>query len=153
MRKGTSGILVIVIALLALAAYALVRIAPRAAAPTQQQDAMPQFGADMYRGGYGWTFVPAGTEAGTELPLTHVSVKVNGKDYDLGTHAGSCSALSDEQLLPEEVSGVLCWFGGGGNELGVFKEGNGLVIKQGVQDEGDAENGGFRGDFKTIVRL
>ena len=93
-------------------------------------------------------------EADGELPpSTHVSLITNGDIYDLGRYAGSCAKVPEENLLENEVSAVLCWWAGAGDELGVFKEGDRYIVKQGIQDEGTAEEGGFRGDFQELVTL
>lgn len=142
-----------VLAALAIATYAITRITPRVVAPTQQGTAGSPLSADAYRGGFGWALTPAGTDPDTQAELTRVVLMADNRTHDLGVHQGTCARIADDQLLADEVSGVLCWFAGGGDELGVFQEGDRFVVKQGRQDEGDAETGGFRGDFRTIVTL
>lgn len=101
-----------------------------------------------------WAFDPAGTDA-TEAPLTFVSVTAGGKTYDAGTYQGSCFTIegSNWELLPGELSGAICWWAGGGTELGLFTEGDELVVKRGYLEEGSAEVQGSRGDFSTLFVL
>lgn len=99
-----------------------------------------------------WTFVPADDDPASGAPRTAVTVRIAGREHEVGTYQGSC-ALRQDDLLPGEKSAVLCWFAGGGTELGVFEEDGGLVVKAGTVDEGSAEEAGFRGDFRTVVRL
>lgn len=102
---------------------------------------------------YLWSFVAKGENAESGAPITNVSLIVNNMPRFLGEFQGSCSVVSKEQLLENEKTAAVCWFAGGGDELGVFDEGGKVVVKRGVQDEGTAEDGGFRGDFKTILAL
>lgn len=105
-----------------------------------------------------WRFDSAGESATTTgAQLTKVTLVWNGRDYDAGTYLGSCFELRGtppfEHMLENEVAGVLCWYAGGGDEIGVFKEGAGFVIKRGEQSEPAADFDGFRGNFKTIATL
>ena len=101
-----------------------------------------------------WIVSEAGVNAqGT--PHTNVSVQVGGREYQAGTYAGSCIEvpLLGWEFVPGELSAVLCWFAGGGTELGVFQEGESLVLKKGSVDEGTAEAPGTRGPFETILLI
>jgi hypothetical protein len=102
---------------------------------------------------YTWGFV--GTEA-SGTPMTAVSLQVlGGKKYFAGDYEGSCSPIASSSwpLLPGEKSGVICWFAGGGTELGIFQENNHMVVKRGTLDEGDAETAGRRGGFRLLFDL
>lgn len=89
------------------------------------------------------------------IPQTAVMLSYNGVSHLLGTHAGSCFLIEESgwELLSEEETGVICYFAGGGVELGVFNRNNVLTVEQGVVDEGSAEVSGFRGDFVIIKAL
>jgi hypothetical protein len=89
------------------------------------------------------------------FPDGKVTLTANGKNYAAGTFQGNCSVVGNTSwpLLANEVTGVICYFAGGGDEVGVFKENGGYVLKQGVVEEGDAETPGFRGQFKVIQKL
>ena len=102
-----------------------------------------------------WTFTSAGEDAASGAPLTKVILQAGDKTHELGTYQGSCSEISKSswQLLQSEQEGAICWWAGGGTELGVFQEGGNLVLKKGTIEEGTAEGGGFRGDFKTLLEL
>jgi hypothetical protein len=86
-------------------------------------------------------------------PSTHVALITGGNIYDLGRYAGSCTEIKKENLLPNEVAGVLCWWAGGGDEIGVFNESGRYIVKQGFQEEGTAEGGGSRSNFEELVTL
>jgi len=99
-----------------------------------------------------WKFKDASSES---QPRTEVTLVSNGRAKVIGTYDGSCSAIDDNtwKLLPNEKSGVICWFAGQGVELGVFDEGGSMVLKQGVLDEGSEEVAGTRGSFKILFSL
>lgn len=101
-----------------------------------------------------WIVSEAGVNAqGT--PYTNVSLQVGGREYQTGAYAGSCIEVTqlEWELVPGELSGILCWFAGGGTELGVFQEGESLVVKKGSVDEGTAETPGTRGPFETVLTI
>jgi hypothetical protein len=104
-----------------------------------------------------WSFeeIPAPDE--TSGPQTKVTLTAegNGQKYDVGTYTGSCSVIeaSAWQLLENEKTGVICWWAGGGNEIGVFEESGKLVIKTGDTEEASGESEGFRGNFKLLLPL
>ena len=101
-----------------------------------------------------WKFVPDGFVGNDSAlaPLSVLSVSLNNEpSFEVGRLTGTCAELTPDQLPTDEISGVLCWWAGGGDEVGVFKESDGrYVLKQGSQSEGDAESAGFRGDFSII---
>lgn len=101
-----------------------------------------------------WAFDPAGTDE-NDTPLTAVSVIWEGKTFDAGTHQGTCFTIegSSWELLPQERSGVICWWAGGGTEVGLFEEGGELTVRRGYLDEGTAEEAGMRGGFETLFAL
>lgn len=99
-----------------------------------------------------WRFADAGEI--DAMPRTKVTVLINGKAYDGGTHLGSCSEIGatggvdGKGLLIGELSAAQCWFAGGGKEIGVFAhEDGGLDIMVGELSEGEAGEPLFRGDF------
>lgn len=102
-----------------------------------------------------WTFTSAGEDSVSGAPLTKVVLRAGEKTYELGIYQGSCSEIkgSSWSLVENEQSGVICWWAGGGTEIGVFEENGKLVVKKGTIEEGTAEGGGFRGDFKAFIEL
>ncbi len=104
---------------------------------------------------YVWTFKDMGTVGDANVPDTEVTLKYSGGVKTIGVFQGTCAAIdkSEWQLLPGEKSGVICWFAGAGEEIGVFEGKNSLVIKVGTVEEGDAETPGGRSNFKTILNL
>ena len=89
------------------------------------------------------------------MPRTGVVLVAIGNTYPVGEYDGSCFVIEESSwtLLENEKSGVICWWAGGGSEVGVFDEGGVLTLKEGILDEGSSEVPGFRGDFKTILEL
>lgn len=101
-----------------------------------------------------WQFTPAGVDEATGAEKNTVTVTVNGISRDAGTYLGSCQQITGtEALLDNELSGVLCWFAGGGDEVGVFTEGSKLVVKHGEVGEPTAETAAFRGNFTTLFEV
>lgn len=100
-----------------------------------------------------WQFVPAGEDTATGGPKTTIYLAYNNTKKEVGTYIGSCSEVQAEVLQQNEVSAALCWFAGGGDELGVFKEGDTYVVKHGEQSEGNEVEVGFRGNFKTLFQV
>lgn len=100
-------------------------------------------------------------------PYTELSLKWNGEVIKVGEFIGSCTKLKvngrpdDEspattdstELLENEISGMLCWWAGGGDEVGVFKENGIYLLKKGAQEEPYATEPGFRGDFEVLQQL
>ncbi len=102
-----------------------------------------------------WSFQNAGTEEETGAPMTVVTLRADGAPYEVGTYQGSCAVIegSGWELQENELSGAICWFAGGGTEIGVFREGGKIIVKTGQLDEGSAEEPGFRGNFKALIEL
>lgn len=93
---------------------------------------------------YDWRFSDKGEQDG--IPHTQVVLVANGKSYTIGTYEGTC-APQDGDYMPYEVSKVICWFAGGGHEVGVFEEPGQVVVRVGDVDEGASGVPGFRGNF------
>ena len=104
---------------------------------------------------YSWFFEGDGVNEDNQAPITAVTLTAGERSIDAGRYEGSCFVIetSDWQLQAGEKSGVICWFAGGGSEIGVFEENGKIIVKVGDIDEGDAETPGFRGNFKTILEL
>ncbi len=105
--------------------------------------------AAVGEGAYQWRFVEWGTG---ERPQTQVTLLEGGKSHTIGTYDGSC-AVMDDDYLEYEVSKVVCWFAGGGHEVGVFEEPGQVVVRVGEVDEGASGIQGFRGNFTLVKRL
>lgn len=102
-----------------------------------------------------WRFEDAGMDEEISAPRTRVILETSVDSREIGVFTGSCSNIADSswELLEGEQTGVICWWAGGGSEIGVFDEGGQLVVKQGFLEEGTAETAGFRGDFSTLFVL
>jgi hypothetical protein len=94
------------------------------------------------------------TEAmATTTPQNEVALVVAGVAVPIGTYAGSCNLIDGDiaELLPGEVSGVICTKSGDGQEIGVFSEGGRLVLKQGVVHKDDS--GVSRTSFVELKKI
>lgn len=102
-----------------------------------------------------WSFVDVGDDTVRGIPHTEVTVAMNDKKYNAGTYEGNCTDIKNSswQLVAGEEAGAICWWAGGGVELGIFEEAGHLVIKKGLLDEGGAETPGIRGNFETLLEL
>ncbi|MFZ2594096.1 MAG: hypothetical protein WAX38_04970 [Minisyncoccia bacterium] len=108
-----------------------------------------------------WRFVDAGV-TDEVIPHTEVFATIRGTEASLGVYSGSCFenelALNtpehaSNKKLPNQIASVVCWYAGGGNEIGIFKDGEDVVVRVGDVDEGSAEVDGFRGNFQEILRV
>lgn len=99
-----------------------------------------------------WSFETKEAE-GMNPPQTKVTVTVDGKDYDTGTHDGTCASVQPTELEAGELSGILCWWAGGGTEMGIFKEEGKMVLKKRNVDEGTAEEVGIKTNFELLLTL
>ncbi len=102
-----------------------------------------------------WKFDSLPEDTAIGAPITKVTVIWDGASHDAGTYQGSCAEIdgSNGTLQDGQVSGALCWWAGAGDEIGVFSENGGFVLKHGEQQEPSAEAQGFRGNFKTLITL
>ncbi len=100
-----------------------------------------------------WSFQEKTPEPVTGAPLVQVTTTINGTDYDAGTYNGTCIKIEKENLPGDEVAGVVCWWAGAGDEVGVFTEGEKLIVKHGEIQEGDEGAAPFRGNFTTLFEI
>lgn len=150
--KRSVALIAVIIVIVLIIGFVLMRQKAQAPAPegeqvattTSQMNGEPTFA---------WRFSTA--ESGDGLaPRTQVDLIANGEVYNAGVYAGTCAEIAEENLLPGERSGVLCWWAGGGDEIGVFvDEDLNYTLLHGFQEEGTAESEGFRGDFKLIAEI
>jgi hypothetical protein len=146
------GLIVILIALALLAVgFAIIHRQAIAPSPIPPQGGATATETTAAEPKLSWRFETE--ESGDGLPpKTQVALFADGNAYDAGTYAGSCAEIASENLLPGEVSGVLCWYAGGGDEIGVFRDEDlNYTLLHGTQEEGTAESDGVRGDFKEIA--
>lgn len=108
-----------------------------------------------------WTFTDVPQAQESDPPQTKVTLTLGAKTYDAGTYAGSCSEIGanggvdGKGLVAGELSGVQCWYAGGGDEVGLFAEEDGsMSLKHGDLDEPNGEGyQGLRGNFKALMTL
>jgi hypothetical protein len=116
------------------------------AAGTREEDRAGNVGGGEFQ----WVMVAM--DDGLEAPRTELSLRAGTRTYAIGEYYGSC-AEDDTDFLEGQISKVVCWYAGGGNEIGIFEENGTRVVKVGEVDEGTAEEGGFRGNFETVLEL
>lgn len=104
---------------------------------------------------FDWKFTAQPENAG--VPSTKVAVSVDGGAiHEVGTFDGSCFTIlgSAWQFVQNEASGAICYFAGGGTEIGIFNlEDGSLSVQKGVVDEGSAEVPGTRGNFTELFKI
>lgn len=100
-------------------------------------------------GPYQWRFVDWGSD---EQPQTQVTLVTEGEAHTIGIYDGSCAVMEGD-YLDYEVSKVVCWFAGGGHEIGVFEEPGQVVVRVGEVDEGASGVQGFRGNFVLVKTI
>lgn len=100
-----------------------------------------------------WTLEHVPTEG--DVPQTRVSLTYNNVEYPLGVYDGACFLIEESawELLPEEETGVICYWAGAGIEIGVFNTNGVRTVQQGIIEEPSAEFEGLRGEFLTIKAL
>lgn len=114
---------------------------------------------------YSWN-IKTKDEPGMRAPLSEVRLVVkypptfdDSKEIYLGTYDGrSCDVDLKEggglsNLLPNELTGVQCWWGGGAWEVGIFLENGKIVAKLGGVEEPTSSNSPFRGNFEVIKEI
>lgn len=126
--------------------------------PTAEQEHLQEKGAASSRGpSLSWEFAPAGGDPATGAPLTTVMLVVDGEVRELGTATGACSIVDGSSstwaLAEGEITGVVCYFAGAGEEYGVFYDAGAYVVKKGVVEEGSAETPGFRGNYEALFTI
>jgi hypothetical protein len=97
-----------------------------------------------------WSFDEV-KENASGLPQIKVTVKVHGEKYDAGTYSGLCIERGKEELLEGQISGVLCYTAGFGDEVGIFKDGRDYTLQVGEVQEPSAEGPEFRGNFRVVT--
>jgi len=102
-----------------------------------------------------WKIIETETNAyGT--PHAEISVTIDGVEKVVGTYPGIChemtasGGIDGTGLVEGELAAVQCYWAGGGDEIGVFENGTGTVIKIGEMNEGTSQTLFFRGNFKAI---
>ena len=106
---------------------------------------------------FDWTFTAQPDNATTGVPSTKVSFSIDGgATRDVGTFDGNCFTIlgSAWEFQQNEASGAICYFAGGGTEIGVFNQTDGsLSVQKGDVDEGSAETPGTRGNFTELFNI
>ena len=99
-----------------------------------------------------WNFRESVESDGLNPPETEVELQIKDKKYPAGAYEGSCSTQNVDLLL-NQISGAMCWWAGGGVELGVFVEDKKTVLKRRPVDEGSAEYPSFVSSFEKFLEI
>lgn len=108
-----------------------------------------------------WKFADAGESTTTGATMTAVTLVTGARSYDAGSYLGTCtqiipkSAPDAPAYLPQEVSGIQCWFAGSGDEVGVFENNGTYIVKHGDLSEPDdsATSTAGRGSFTELTNI
>lgn len=102
-----------------------------------------------------WLFAESAAAGPETPPKTKVIIRTERGLKDVGIYDGTCFdvAGSNWELVSGEISAVICYWAGGGTEIGVFEENGEYVVKEGVIEEPTEETDGIRGVFKTLFVL
>ena len=105
-----------------------------------------------------WTFAVVGGNPTSGADKTEVTLTHDGVVKVIGTYEGGCSVLGGEgasgwPLAEGEVTAVICYWAGAGDEVGVFYENGVYVVKHGALEEGTAEEAGTRGGYETLFTI
>lgn len=99
-----------------------------------------------------WSYTTQDADNG-DAPQTTVVLDIDTQKYTVGTYAGTCFDRPREEMGMGEISGVRCWWAGGGDDVWLFLEQGKILLKQRVLDEGTAEEGGVIGEFQILREL
>lgn len=117
---------------------------------------MGEKGEPLAPSDFSWVIEEAG-DSEAYIPSSKVSLRVGGdigKTYDVGIIPLPCFAgRTDFKKDEHELSQLICWFAGGGKEIGVFFEEGAYLVKEGDIDEGSFDIPSFRGNFKTLFTI
>jgi len=142
-------LILIGILLLALIAWWTLNFLPQEAEPVDTSTATTTEAVSQWQ----WEFASAGASL-EGVPKTNVTLRNGVTSYAIGAIEGNCFDItgSDWKLLAEEgeLAGAICWWAGGGTEIGVFSDGGRALVQIGDVDEGTAENLGVRGNFRPL---
>ncbi len=156
MRNGVIAVLIIIVGVLG---YLLLtkNTAPVGGTANETANQQPVAGTPAPAAqNYTWNMTELPENPGAPgVPRTGVTLTAGGKTYPVGEFDGSCADISTTSwpLLAGEKSGVICWFAGGGSEVGVFEENGKLFVRVGQLDEGSAEIAGTRGGFEQLFEI
>jgi hypothetical protein len=88
-----------------------------------------------------------------DIPQSHVVLQFKNQTHDMGIFQGNCFQISESEwkYVENEIDGVICWWAGGGVEIGVFKTQDGFAVKKAFIGEGESDL--VRANFQTVFLL
>lgn len=127
----------------------------KAPADNEQEEALELGAAVGDQPSFLWEFSPVAGNNETGAPRTRVTLSIGEDEREIGTYDGSCLVINGSSwpLAEGERTGVICWFAGGGDEVGVFYENGTYVVKHGYLEEGTEGEEGMRGNYETLFSL
>ncbi|MFM2414890.1 MAG: hypothetical protein RI911_583 [Candidatus Parcubacteria bacterium] len=124
--------------------------------PVAEDEPRYQQGLRIRPDQFSWIFTEEAYNESLSMPQTAVALKYSCTDNScepgtipLGTYQGLCSVIETPESK-NQLTGVLCWFAGAGDEISVFEEEGRYIIKHGEIAEPTAESNAFRGNFTVI---
>lgn len=148
---------VVVVGVLLVLGYFMLNNTAKAPAVSNTQDVKDVPEGAMASHKYEWSFALLGGNAESGANQVEVTLTHNGEPKVVGTYEGDCSILGDPgfplPLAEGELTGVVCYWAGSGDEVGVFLEDGVYSVKHGTIDESSAEEAGFRGNYETLFTL
>lgn len=157
MKKYLLVLLVICVAILAVAYFNMRQNDFRQPEDKSAMMAGKTEGDDGKNIDFKWTIEELGEDEDF-IPVGMVALDVAGavnEHYDLGKFSGQCFEIGDSgwDFVENEISGVICWWAGGGQEVGIFESNGKFEIRKGDIGEGGTDAEGVRGNFRTIFQI
>jgi hypothetical protein len=103
-----------------------------------------------------WSFKDDGYSTSAKSDTTSVTATVDGDRYNAGIYNGICIEIGSSGntgLVGDEISAIQCWSATGGHEVGVFAEGDRLILEQSGLLQPQDRGADFRGSYTTVFEL
>ena len=116
--------------------------------PAPWEDARNYTSAD-----FAWKVTNAPTWEET-MPYHTLALEVRGETHKIEGEYIGCAANENWSREDNELSKLVCWFGGGGDEFSVFKEGDKYFLKHRfIQESGGSEEVAPEGPWETVFEV
>ena len=148
---------IVALALVGLGYFIVTNRAQAPAASTENDEAMLEAEGEEATHTFQWSFAIVGGNPTTGADKSQVTLTHNGESKVVGTYEGHCSVVGEPTtawpLVANELTGVICYWAGAGDEVGIFYENGNYVVKHGTLEEGSAEVEGSRGNYETLFTI
>lgn len=80
---------------------------------------------------YEWDIQSVGTRAADQAPVMSITLRTQTTGYYVGEYVGTCRAVDEtsNDLLPRELSAIVCSWMDDAEEIGVFDGGHGKEVR------------------------